>query len=61
MKIVRRRPRIGVLHVWVEYGEIFISESLDKGRDVQTVCVTREELSKILANANIQEDLANGR
>ncbi len=37
------------LQVWVDDGEIYIRESMDRGRDVQTVCATRSELEKILA------------
>ena len=39
----------GVLSAWLDNDEIFIRESLDRGRDVQTVAVTRDELLKILA------------
>ncbi len=39
-----------VLTAWIEPdGEIFIRESLNRGRDVQTVALTKEELLKIVA------------
>ena len=49
IQIRRKKPRQGTLSAWLEEGEIFIRESLERGRDVQTVCVTKEELLKILA------------
>lgn len=54
----KRECGMGVLTAWVERSrvkdgveldEIFIRESLDRGKDVQTVVVTRAELLKILA------------
>lgn len=47
LKISRPNKR-GVLTAWLDENEIFIRESLDRGRDVQTVCVSRAELEKIL-------------
>lgn len=49
LKIQRRPPRQGNLQVWFSDGEIYIRESLDRGKDVQTVCLAPEELGKIVA------------
>lgn len=50
LKIVRRHGG-GVLTAWVDEttDELYIRESLDRGKDVQTVCVSRAELAKISA------------
>lgn len=48
MIIQRKAPRQGNLKSWTEDGEILIRESLDRGKDVQTVCLTPEELERIL-------------
>lgn len=47
MRIVRKDGR-GVVSAWIEGDEIFIRESLDRGKDVQTICLSRKELLKIL-------------
>jgi hypothetical protein len=38
----------GVLRAWIDREVIFIMESMDHGRDVQTVAVTRNELLRII-------------
>lgn len=50
MKISKRNNR--TLTAWVETDdgseEVFIRESLDRGKDVQTVAITKEELKRII-------------
>jgi hypothetical protein len=46
---IRRKASEGILDIWSDPdGEIFIRESLNRGRDVQTVCLTANELDKIV-------------
>jgi hypothetical protein len=46
---IRRKAGDGILDVWSDPdGELYIRESLNRGRDVQTVCLTAHELDKIV-------------
>jgi hypothetical protein len=55
LKVVRKGG--GVLRAWIEKcgneDFIFVRESLDRGRDVQTVGITRPELLKIVTMLSI--------
>lgn len=49
MKIQRKDGK-GVVNVWFDEGEFYIRESLERGKDVQTVCLSKDEFLKIHAN-----------
>ena len=39
----------GIVSAWIDGDDYYIRESLDRGRDIQTICLSRSELQRILA------------
>lgn len=45
---IRRKKGKGRIIAWTDDGMFYIRESVDRGRDVQTISVSEKELRKVL-------------